>query len=216
MHSPTLSRRAGWRSEAGFSLAEMLASVSVLAILAAVTIPAVGVQLKESEVSSVVETLGSIDAAVSSFYADTNRWPSEYNQLVHKPGRTDGVDGQAGLNGASDQVLNPGNVSQTIPPGQLRKWKGPYLDIGGIPTGGIKTPLDGTIERAFAMICINRNEYLVVRVAGIRQADAKLVSLKLDGEDVLTYDAATAGRVQWDDPDLVYLAAAVSPPKCNY
>lgn len=217
MHSSTHSRRSGWGSEAGFSLAEMVVSVSVLGILAAATIPAVGVQLKKSEVASVAETLTTIDDAIAAFYSDTNRWPSEYNQLIHEPGRTDGVDGQEGLNGASNQVLNPGNNSQTIPPGQLKKWKGPYLDIGAIPEGRVKTPLDGTIERDFEMICIDRNEYLIVRIAGVTQEDAKLVSLDLDEEDVLTYDAAAAGRVQWQSPNrLVYLAAAVSPPKCNY
>lgn len=217
---PPMPSTARLRSTGGFTLIEFLVVLAIFAVVTSYALPSVVIQTKKAEISYTVKTLQAIEGAIGDFYTKTHRWPYEVNQLVHKPGRLDPITNtMGGLNGARDSIYLPSNNRSTIPPGLLQKWDGPYLEVGAIPEPGLQSPPNGPgfIVRRFAQICINRTEYLAIKVDSISQADAELISLNKEDEKVLTFGQMGSGRVQWIAPDtLVYLAATVSPPKCNY
>src|SRR5690606_21355506 len=97
---------------AGFTLPEVLVSVAMMAVLAAVVIPAVVGQIGKSEVARVVQDLQAVDAATQVFRTDIGRWPGSIAHLV-TPIDTD------------DAAIDAVNYTAT----EVAAWRGPYLAL---------------------------------------------------------------------------------------
>src|SRR3954468_24092861 len=116
------SKRAGLHKESimksrkqkrGFSLGEILVAVAIMAVIAAVVIPAIGGQLNKGDVGRVSGDLTSIQSAVQQFLADGRRYPSAMASLQTKPTVS-----------ASDTGANgSGQYTAT----QIARWRGPYM-----------------------------------------------------------------------------------------
>lgn len=237
-----LGRSAKLSPRKGFTLAELLVGMSLFIALSAVVVPAVVVQVRGATVSAVVKELDGYANAVNRFYADISRYPSEMNQLIYDP---DGGDTDNSNDTPVDDLgfwhSNSG-TRNNFPGGRIKRWAGPYLNIGYAPADnlGVPTKMSGTVARDFAMVCTGGGRYLAVAVSGITLSDARSLSLYKDKHSnlgpVAIFDGTNAyanfgtgasetaaGLVRWwdsgaladEEGTLIYLLTPVGPPGCN-
>lgn len=112
-------KRSGLRP--GFTLAEVLVTVGIVALLAAVSVPAIVGQFEKGDVGRVTNDVANIRTAVEQYLADIRHYPSTLGQLSRAAASTD-VD----LLGSQIGTFAAG------------RYKGPYLakdSAGATKTG---------------------------------------------------------------------------------
>jgi prepilin-type N-terminal cleavage/methylation domain-containing protein len=161
----------------GFSLAELLVGMAIIALLAAVLIPAVAGQISKSDVTRTIQDLSSMRTGVEQFVSDVRRYPGKLSHM-------------------SNPILNTQrDVNLVLYPNTLvSRWKGPYLGrdtsagSGGFITGFGGIALDSLVRVTFQP-GVN---YATVRIAGITQADFDRMDVEIDGAV-----NATNGVLRW-------------------
>ncbi|HEY9228264.1 MAG TPA: prepilin-type N-terminal cleavage/methylation domain-containing protein, partial [Gemmatimonadaceae bacterium] len=118
------SRAVQHGSRAGFTLPEVLVTITLVAALAAVVVPAVAGQLKKGDPSRVGQDVSAIRGAVEQFLSDVRRYPAAIQQVT-APITTS----QAPLSSTAQSTYGAADVN---------RWRGPYLtkdSIGATSTG---------------------------------------------------------------------------------
>lgn len=131
------------KSRSGFTLPEVLVTVAIVAVLAAVVVPAVTNQISKGDESNLTSNVSNLRSGVTSFVADVRKFPRRLQNLLEVPDEADddvtGVDFGAGAVG---------------------RWKGPYLIaslksytsnnlIDSIPWGALAYVLDSLSDTSF-------------------------------------------------------------------
>jgi prepilin-type N-terminal cleavage/methylation domain-containing protein len=192
----SMKRRANSSNRSGFTLAEILVTVTIIAVLAAVVVPSIGGTLFKGDVGRATSDLTNLRGGMEQFLTDTRRYPGALVDLSTAISTT-GTGGDAVLYDAS----------------AVSRWKGPYMNTKGSTTG-----FGGTITGPFVRVdCTTAlttsitTPCLAVIVTGIRIADARRIALAMSGDsttvtlagNVLRFFAGTPGST----PDTVkYLA----------
>ncbi|HJQ20328.1 MAG TPA: prepilin-type N-terminal cleavage/methylation domain-containing protein [Gemmatimonadaceae bacterium] len=96
-------------SRVGFTLPEVLVTVAIVAILAAVVVPAVTNQISKGETGSVASAVTSYATGVTAFVTDVRRYPGALSQLTNKIATSE--------KDVTGRVYGNSEVAQ---------WKGPY------------------------------------------------------------------------------------------
>jgi prepilin-type N-terminal cleavage/methylation domain-containing protein len=173
-----LSRR---RNKPGFSLAEILVSIAILAVVAAVVIPSIGGQLRSGDESRLQQDLTSLRGGIEQFLADVRRYPRSIGQLTNKPAIT-----ESALVGG---VYNNGQVG---------RWRGPYITKDS--SFALKTGYDASFNTAFDTLSLGTSgltssatgtRYLRIYLVGFDSTNALRLDQKMDDGDL------TTGQVRW-------------------
>jgi prepilin-type N-terminal cleavage/methylation domain-containing protein len=159
----------------GFTLPEVLVTVAIVAVLAAMVVPAVTQQISKGDQGQFSGALTAVQTGVTSYVSDVRRFPGALSQL------SDAVaDG--------DTALAPNG---TLNAGQAARWKGPYLQT--------PVPADDSIHIGFGVYLMDTvkvsNNYLTIRLNGTRSGS---VFEQLDD----LFDEGTgkaAGKLTWTD-----------------
>ncbi len=93
-------------SRRGFTLPEVLVTVTIIAVLAAVVVPAVVQNVKKGDNPSFLSDVSAYKTAMTAFAADNRAYPKSLTELYATAGTSDYYDG-------TDLVS--------------ARWKGPYL-----------------------------------------------------------------------------------------
>lgn len=139
---------------AGFTLIEVLVTVVVIGVLAAVVIPAVTAQVTAGDSSRVISDLNNLRTGIENFDIAVRQFPGDVDDLVNKPG-------QAVTSTLTDADADISGSLYT----SVTNWNGPYSEAvlpllatsstsgfsGPSPnTVAFKTGYSGTINNAFA------------------------------------------------------------------
>jgi prepilin-type N-terminal cleavage/methylation domain-containing protein len=109
----------------GFTLPEVLVTVTVVAVLAAVVVPAVTQYASKGDSPALKQDLTNLQTAVTSFTSDVRRYPGDLRQLV---AQITTVRDKTGLGYDATSATTAYTASD------VTKWHGPYTQAS-IQTG---------------------------------------------------------------------------------
>lgn len=174
----------------GFTLAEVLVTLAIIAVMAAVLLPSLNSQLSKGDAGRVAADLTSIQTGAQAFLSDVHRYPKCISQLTTSAAGTC----------SSKDILD-----QDIPSTLLTKWKGPYIakDAIGNTSVGVISPTFTSVSGTNAVF------YMSVSVTGVAASDFQKIDDILD--EGLT-PSSTAGLVRYaasPSSTLTYLALPI-------
>lgn len=191
-HIPAIAI-TGLRAHRGFTLAEILVALALMALLAAVLLPTVAGQVLKGDAGRVVQDLEAVRAGSERFLTDLRRYPGRYSDLSRA------------ITVANTDVL--GNAYNN---GQVSKWKGPYITKDTI-SASVETGFGGRITNVFDTVTnTNAIPYLTFVVTGITGPDADRIDEQIDGPST---NPRTTGLLRWNSTggidSLKYLAIPI-------
>lgn len=160
------------KNRRGFTLAETLVTVAIVAVLAAIVVPAVTQQIGKGDTNQVTGTLAGLQTAITSYVSDVRRFPRHVKQLQVAPAGGDSANPSGLLNAA-----------------QAAGWKGPYLQT--TMTTNDSTPLGyGLFVKNSMRVAGNQ---LILRIEG---STSEALFIQLDAE-IDQGTGLSAGLLQW-------------------
>jgi prepilin-type N-terminal cleavage/methylation domain-containing protein len=174
------------RSRSGFTLPEILVTVTVIAVLAAVVVPAVTQYANKGDAPSVKSDVLQLSTAITGFASDVRYYPGDFRQLTTLIATTGG-------NG----LTTDGN-NRTYTPTDVGKWKGPYTP--STLTGSGYASLSGyQVQVGPALSIVSAwLQAPIVTIAGFAPSCGALLALDaaVDGSNNLGNEGTT-GQIQW-------------------
>jgi prepilin-type N-terminal cleavage/methylation domain-containing protein len=146
----------------GFSLAEILVAIAIVAVIAAVVVPSFGSQLRSGDEGRVQQDLTNIRSGIEQFLADVRRYPKSVGALTNMPDST--------ATNALVGGLYKGN--------QIKRWRGPYISKDS--TSALLTGFDNTITATFDTATVNGAVFLRIQIAAFDTLNASRLDKKMD------------------------------------
>lgn len=171
------------KTQAGFTLMEMIGVIAVIAILASMATPMIFEAIRNARVSSQAEEINALRTAVAQYYSDTGGFPA------HEPGNSN----------AAWRGLMADNSSSPI-----SGWNGPYIEKeleNYVGTGSISIRRENSAAYQFDLDgdgTVDTSNVSVLRIDGVGDTEAEKLSEIFDGDLSGTGDGAwnAAGRVK--------------------
>lgn len=161
----------------GFTLAEILVALALMALLAAVLLPTVAGQVLKGDAGRVVQDLEAMRSGSERFLTDIRRYPGRYSDLS-----------------LAITTLHTDILGNAYNAGQVTKWKGPYVTKDTI-NASVETGFGGRITNAFMTVTnTNAVPYLTIVITGITGPDADRVDEQIDGPSA---NPRTTGLLRW-------------------
>jgi prepilin-type N-terminal cleavage/methylation domain-containing protein len=168
---------ASFLKKVGFTLAEILIALALIAVLAAVLLPAVAGQILKGDAGRVSQDLDAVRSGVEQFLADVHRYPGKYSDLTTKI-TTVKTDINANVYAA----------------GLVAKWGGPYVSKDTM-NATVETGFGGSIQNVFMKVAnTNAVDYLTVVITGIAGPDFDRLDAQVDGTGA---NPRTTGLLRW-------------------
>lgn len=157
----------------GLTLPEVLVTLAIIAILAAVMIPALTGQLAKGDAGRVAEDLKSVQTGMGAFVSDVRRYPRTVNQLTLKI-----------VVGAAGTRLQTGlPASGDFTAAQVARWRGSYI-VESLPAADttITTGFDGNLNGTFTSqnTIDATTPYVRILVTGLDQSQLDRVDAIVD------------------------------------
>lgn len=168
----------------GFTLPEVLVTVTIVAVLAAVMVPAVINQVGKGDVPAVGGDLGAIRTGITTFAADTRKFP---RTLTHLSGTA-----------LSATAVDIDSVAYGVD--AAASYNGPYLATAGgvhtLPTGGV---LADTIKLVGSSLCL-RDDTTAAGVSRVSKSVASQIDEAVDNGNgnasgIVTWTETTPGTI---------------------
>ena len=177
--SPTLSKGRALAAFAGFTLAEILVALALMAVLAAVLLPTVAGQILKGDAGKTVSDLQAVRSGSEQFLADIHRYPGKYSDLT-----------KAITTAVATHKDILGNAYTAT---MVTKWKGPYV-TADTQNAVFPTGFGGVINNVFMQVTnTNAVPYLTVVITGISGPDFDKIDEQIDGAPA----NRTAGLLRW-------------------
>ena len=166
----------------GFTLPEVLVTVAIVAVLAAMVVPAVTQQVGKADAPTFRASVGSLRTAITSFVSDVRAYPGQVDHLQTAIANTD----------FTLSVLGAGAGAPTYTNGQVAGWRGPYDNSGST---------NGQIEIGYGWftsnVLMDSSGYIVVELqkTGADTTDAHELEDAIDGAAL---NSNSTGLVRYD------------------
>jgi prepilin-type N-terminal cleavage/methylation domain-containing protein len=164
-------------SRAGFTLAEVLVTVAIVAILAAVVVPAVTNQISKGDEANIASTMGSVRTGITAFVTDTRKFPGRLSDLFNAILSTD----------KDITVADYGTPA-------VGRWKGPYMSGAMAPTDSMPVGLGFLRNTVKDSSFITTSGNVIVTISGVyTDAVAKHIDSLIDNGN-----GRSAGALRWN------------------
>src|SRR3954468_404802 len=179
-----MNRRDRRIARRGFTLGEVLVTVALIAVLAAVVIPAVGSQITKGDQGRVSSDLLTLRSAMEQFITDVRRYPNSVGQLVVKPTAAAATAGPLISNATCSASFTTQYTAA-----EVARWRGPYVNKDS--ASAVATGYSQTIRTCFHIVTVLGIQYETILVPGIDNATALALDAAMDDGVV------TTGSLQW-------------------
>jgi prepilin-type N-terminal cleavage/methylation domain-containing protein len=178
----------------GFTLPEVLVTVTVVAVLAAVVVPAVTQFAGKADAPSTKQDVTGLTTAITSFTSDIRHLPGDLRQLSNLISTT--ATSAAGLDEDAAHLTEYGAAD-------IGKWKGPYSGqtlnpSGAFTTAGLNVQVGPTLT-----LSATSGGWLqaqITKIAGVSVDCRGLLAFDavMDGVPTATGNEGTTGLVRFD------------------
>jgi prepilin-type N-terminal cleavage/methylation domain-containing protein len=127
----------------GFTLAEMLVAMALLAVLAAVVVPSILRQVGKGDATRVASDLRSISDAAQSYYSENWVWPDSLNKLVVTTGSEPYLDLPQFVSGDSLTTGGKGHIQNKF----VASGSALYVSVTGL-SKGVALKVDSLVDGA--------------------------------------------------------------------
>ncbi len=175
----------------GFTLAEVLVTIAIIAIMAAVLLPALNNQLSKGDTSRISSDLTNIQSGIQAFVSDLRRYPATTTQLINAlPTGASSTDISLVAFSASDSAA----------------WKGPYMSRDVLSNTGGRA----AIATSFGTVTQSSTKFLSVNISPVTQAQYENLEFALD-EGTTSSTSTTAGQIRYSSGSkvLTFLAMPI-------
>lgn len=149
----------------GFSLAEILVGLAIIAVLTAVAFPMLMTKVQDARRAALSQSLLAITQAVAEYRKAVTRYPPTLTVLTQPPVAGSTTDACGGTNYLS--AINAAN------------WRGPYVSREMLTTG---LPMsDGVIQNALRRVATSSTTALLIDVAAVESRVVTDMESDLDG-----------------------------------
>lgn len=196
--------------EDGFTLIEVLVTVLILGLLAAVVFPVVANRAGDADPAVVANDLANLRTGMELFQLDVRpALPGDLEDLVNQIA-TDG----------SDQTPD----AQSFTTGQQTRWNGPYVDLS-VPDGlnpassAKETAFNGSVINDLDLFDVETNtvtttvsnaDFVSIRITGLATAEFEDVNDQIDGDNepdgTGASDSQSIGKLRFIGGDAMFLA----------
>ena len=160
----------------GFTLAEILVALALMALLAAVLLPTVAGQILKGDAGRVGQDLQAVRGGAEQFLADVHRYPGRYSDLSKVIA-----------------IANTDILGSAYNAGLVIKWKGPYVTKDTV-NSAVDTGFGGSINNTFARFTnTNAIQYVTIVITGISGPDFDKIDEQMDG-----VVGRTSGLLRWN------------------
>jgi prepilin-type N-terminal cleavage/methylation domain-containing protein len=167
----------------GFTLPEVLVTVAIVSVLAAIVVPTVTSQLSKGDDTSVQTNMSNLRTAVTAFVSDVRKFPGNIEHLLSAPVAADSALQAATSYGAA----------------AVGRWRGPYM-TGSLVAGALRTRTDSVnwglafaIDSLSDTAFVGTDGYVGVTLGGVANTAAALhIDSLIDGGT-----GQTAGNLRW-------------------
>lgn len=175
-HRDYLARARRASATNGFTLAEILVALALMAVLAAVLLPTVAGQIMKGDAGRVSQDLQAVRGGLDQFLADVRRYPGRYSDLSKIIATT-----------------NTDALGSAYTAGHVSRWKGPYVTKDTV-NAQIETGFGGAIKNPFMLVTnTNAIPYLTIVITGISGPDFDKIDEQVDG-----VVGRTSGLLRWN------------------
>lgn len=184
----------------GFTLIEVLVTVVVIGVLAAVVIPAVTSQVTAGDSSRVISDLNNLRTGIENFDIAVRQFPGDVDDLVNRPGTSASSGTQL------DKDLTGAAYADTT------KWAGPYMEASlplAVTSSSAANPSTAAFNSGYASTVNNRflqckitdtansctttsPDYVAVELDNLTAAQLSTLNDAIDGVGETT--SSTAGK----------------------
>lgn len=159
----------------GFTLAEVLVTIAIIAIMAAVLLPALNSQLSKGDTSRIASDLTNLQSGVQAFFSDVRQYPDSTAQLI------------GGLSASSTDVN--GNSFQAS---AIASWKGPYVSRDVLSNTGGRAAFAPQLTKTVT----GGGTFLTANISPITPESANNLESTLD-EGTTSSTSSTSGNVRY-------------------
>jgi prepilin-type N-terminal cleavage/methylation domain-containing protein len=176
------------RSRSGFTLPEILVTVTVIAVLAAVVVPAVTQYASRGDAPSAKSDVLQISGAITGFASDLRFYPGDLRQLSTK------------IDGVTTGLVSDASTLHTYTATDFAKWQGPYssstLNASGYSTlAGYQVQVGPALSFSAAPRWLQTPIDLIAGAA-VSCASLLVLDTAVDGSGNSGSEQST-GQVQW-------------------
>lgn len=165
----------------GFSLAEIVVALGIVAVIAALLLANVGQFQEKARIADIVETVTTLGQALREFERNVGKYPSDLGLLVRKPTLSD------------KDVCN-----NFFTQAEIDRWRGPYVGRE-IPSTGLVIELDTIIMQldkdAASPVTAANAGALEIILQNATSSTALAVDAVIDGDGSLTEGPIRWGKV---------------------
>lgn len=182
----------------GFTLPEILVTVTIIAVLAAAVVPAVTQYVNKGNTPASQQDVEQFRNAVTAFTADTRHYPGDLVQLIQQIAVTD-----------KDGAATPAFFTAA----DIVKWKGPYTAAAITNPGGLYT--SSGLGFTFGHTISLANNWLTVPITVPTSTAADCPAIlaldkALDDSPAVAGTEGTTGIVVWTNGATACAAATVA------
>jgi type IV pilus assembly protein PilE len=158
----------------GFTLAEVLVTIAIIAIMAAVLLPALNNQLSKGDTSRIASDLTNMQSGVQAFFSDVRQYPDSTSQLV------------SGLSASSTDIN-----AVAFQPSAVSAWKGPYVSRDVLSNTGGRA----AFVPVFSKTVTSSTSFLTISISPIT-AD-QFASLEATLDEGATGASSSTGQIRY-------------------